>query len=89
MSICSGVEKLKNALRFFIFVSFLSLLISDLSIQVVSQAEKLQAELEVKASKLEMVKVLTRNNSRVLETRKGTSSQSLNTSTLYCKGTSD
>jgi len=49
----------KNALRFFIFVSFLFLLISDLSLQVVSQAEKVQAELEVKATKLEMVKVLT------------------------------
>ena len=70
------LKKLKNALRFFIFFCFLSLLISHLSIQVVSQAENLQAELEVKASKLEMVKVLTRNNSRVLETRKGTSSQS-------------
>ena len=54
LSICSGVKKPKNALRFFIFVSFLSL-----SIQVVSQAEKGQAELEVKATKLEMVKVLT------------------------------
>ena len=59
LSICSGVKKTKKSSEIFHFCFFLSLLISDLSIQVVSQAEKGQAELEVKATKLEMVKVLT------------------------------
>ena len=62
---------------FNVCVFFLSLLTSNLSIQVALQVEKGQAELEVKTTKLEIVKVLTWNNSRVLElTRKGRSSQS-------------
>ena len=59
MSICSTVKKHKNALKFYHFCYFLSLLISNLYMQVVSQAENGQAELEVKATKLEMLKVLT------------------------------
>ena len=49
---------------------------SNLYMQVLSQAENGQAERKVKATKLEMLKVLTWNNSRVLETSIRTSLQS-------------
>ena len=58
MFICSGVERKKRS-EIFNFCFFLSPLISHLSIQVVSQVENGQAELEVKTTKHEIVKVLT------------------------------
>ena len=51
------------------FVFFLSILTSNLSIQVNSQVEKGEAELQVKTTKFEIVKVLIWNNSRVLNVK--------------------